>query len=300
METPSENQQEYRFSTDQINWEALSYFGLTKEKFQELNILETLLKGYKTNQLVSVKFNLGAVVTRLDARLSFQDNQDGETVLIMHGMRREPQLSLPFFSHEFTKEDKENLLSTGNMGRVVDLTNPKTGEKIPSIVSIDHLTNEIVAVRQELIKIPDVIKGVTLSTEDKELLKEGKSVYLEGMISNKGEAFDAFVQFNAEKKYVEFLFNQKNKLTSNVQKEEHSEAPRAFRGKELTKVQYNKLVEGETISLSGLIDRSGRQYSGELTFDKETKRTVFLFKNFKDQVKSQNSEKIQKPRGKKI
>ncbi|ULT46471.1 DUF3945 domain-containing protein [Niabella defluvii] len=71
------------------------------------------------------------------------------------------------------------------MGRVVDLTNPKTGEKIPSIISIDRLTNEVVALRQEWMKIPDEFKGITLNAEQKQTLLDGKPLYLEGMISKK-------------------------------------------------------------------------------------------------------------------
>ncbi|WP_406630306.1 DUF3945 domain-containing protein, partial [Ornithobacterium rhinotracheale] len=55
----------------------------------------------------------------------------------------------------------------------------------------------------EYIKIPDEIKGIKLNEEQKQRLKEGKPIFLEGMTSNKGEPFNANVQFNAEKRYVE-------------------------------------------------------------------------------------------------
>lgn len=62
------------------------------------------------------------------------------------------------------------MLKNGNMGRVVDLTNPKTRETIPSIISIDNLTNELIALRTTLIKIPEVIKGIKLDDQHKRTL----------------------------------------------------------------------------------------------------------------------------------
>ena len=96
------------------------------------------------------------------------------------------------------------------MGRVVSLVNSKTGELMPSIISVDRLTNELIALKTEFVKIPDEIKGVKLNEEQKQILMEGKPLYLEGMISKKGDEFSANVQFNADKRYVEFLFDRSN------------------------------------------------------------------------------------------
>lgn len=68
---------------------------------------------------------------------------------------------------------------------MVDLTNSKTGELMPSIISVDRLTNELIALKTEFVKIPDEIKGVKLNDEQKQTLMEGKSLYLEGMISKR-------------------------------------------------------------------------------------------------------------------
>ena len=202
---------ENRYQPEQIDWKAMSDIGLSKEKLEKMKILEPLLKGYKTN-LVSLSFNTGQTTVRTDARLSLRQNAEGKVGVEIHGIRKEPQLNFPFFGHEFTQEDKENLLKTGNMGRVVDLTNIKTGDVIPSVISVDRLTNELVALRSDWIKIPDEIKGVVLNDEQKQTLQEGKPLYIEGMISKKGTPFSAEVQFNADKRYVEFLFDNAPKM----------------------------------------------------------------------------------------
>lgn len=276
-----EKETEYRYQPEQVDWKTMSEIGLSKEKLEKMNLLEPMLRGYKTNELVPIYLNLGVATTRMDARLSLQANDDGQVVIAIHGIRKEPRLDFPFFGHEFSKEDKKNLLKTGNMGRVVELTNPRTLETAPSIVSVDRLTNELIALRVDRIKIPDEIKGVALSEQQKETLMEGKPLYLEGMISKKGEPFSASVQFNADKRYVEFLFDRGNNNRKGLTKSEvqrpSSEVPRVFRGKELDDEQYSKFKSGETVHVSGLIDKKGKEYQGYITFNKDTAKTGFTF-----------------------
>lgn len=293
---------EYRYKPEQIDWETMNNLGLSKEKLEKMNLLDPLLKGYKTNELVPVSLNLGTAVTRMDARLSLQSNDDGQIVVAIHGIRKEPNLNFEFFGHKFNQDDKDNLLNTGNMGRVVNLTNPKTGETIPSIISVDRLTNELVALKTDFIKIPDEIKGVKLDDTQKQTLMEGKPLQLEGMISKKGTEFSATVQFNADKRYVEFLFDRggNNQLSQNNQQKsqqnQSQEAPRTFRGKELDDEQYNKFKAGQTVYVDGLIDKKGQKYQGYITLNKETGKTGFSFQNpdkLKEQAKPTEAHKTQ-------
>ncbi|MBX9886981.1 MAG: DUF3945 domain-containing protein [Flavobacteriaceae bacterium] len=300
METAQTNPEtsEYKYKPEQIDWETLNHLGLSKEKLEKMSLLDPLLKGYKTNELVPVSLNLGTAVTRMDARLSLKQNDEGQVVLAIHGIRKEPNLNYPFFGHEFSKEDKDNLLQTGNMGRVVDLTNPKNNEIMPSIISIDRLTNEVIALRTDFIKIPDEIKGIKLSEEQKQTLLEGKSLALEGMVSKKGTAFDASLQFNADKRFVEFLFdrNDSNKQTQGNLQNQTQGAPKNFRDKELNNEQYQKLKDGQTVYISGLVDKKGKEYNGYITYNKETNKTDFSFQNpdkIKEQIKPSEAHKTQ-------
>lgn len=273
---------EYRYKPEQIDWETMNNLGLGKERLEKMNLLDPLLRGYKTNELVPISVNLGSAVTRMDARLSLQAGADGTTVVVIHGIRKEPNLNFEFFGHKFTDEDKKNLLEKGNMGRVVDLKNTKTGAMMPSIVSLDRLTNELVALRTDFIKIPDEIKGVKLDDAQKQTLMEGKPLYLEGMTSKKGEPFSANVQYNADKRYVEFLFDRNRQAQTNRQAKQPGqpqEASRTFRGKELDEEQYNKFKAGQTVYIDGLLDKKGQKYQGYITLNKETGKTDFSFKN---------------------
>lgn len=272
---------ENRFKAEQIDWETISNLGLTQEKLEKRNLLEPLLKGFKTNELVPISLNLGTAITRLDARLSLQTDEDGKVVMAIHGIRKEPQLNFSFFGHDFTKEDKENLLKTGNMGRVVELTHLKTNEKIPSIISVDRLTNELVALRADKIKIPEEIKGVKLNQEQKQTLLEGRALYLENMTSKKGEPFSATVQFNADKRYTEFLFdkNDSQKQTQSNTPKLQQEVPLTVRGRQLTKEEQQKFKEGQTLHITDFVDKQGKEYKGYVTLDQQSGKTAFSFSN---------------------
>ena len=134
-------QPKYRYNESMINWEELKKYGLSREYLQERGLLDQMLRGYKTNQVVPISMNFGSAVLRTDARLSLQQSVGGPIVLGIHGIRQKPELDRPYFGHIFSEEDKKNLLETGNMGRVVELKG-RGGEYIPSFVSIDKLTNE--------------------------------------------------------------------------------------------------------------------------------------------------------------
>jgi len=297
---------EYRYKPEQIDWETMTNLGLSKEYLEKRNLLDPLLKGYKTNELLPIGVNLGGTILRTDARLSLQQAEDGRVVVGIHGIKKEPNLHFEFFGHKFTDEDKKNLLETGNIGRVVNLTNSKTGELMPSIISIDRLTNDVIALRTDFIKIHDEIKGVKLNDEQKQTLMEGKPLKLDGMISTKGTEFSATVQFNADKRYVEFLFDRNNSNRQsqnngqtqnnqqNNQQNQPQEAPKTFRGKELTDEQHKDFKAGQTVYMAGLVDKKGQTYNGYITFNKDTGKTGFEFPNqYKERVKPTEAHKTQ-------
>lgn len=290
----------YSYSPDQIDWDTMNSLGLSKEYLEKRNLLDPLLRGYKTNELLPIGVNMGGSILRTDARLSLQQGKDGNVIVAIHGIKKEPMLHLDFFGHKFTAEDKKNLLETGNMGRVVDLKNTKTGELMPSIISIDKLTNDIIALRTEFIKVPDEIKGVKLNEEQKQTLMEGKPLQLEDMISTKGTKFSAKVQYNAEKRYPEFLFDQnaynaqRQSSQQDKQQNQSQVAPQTFRGKELTHEQYKDFKAGQTVYIPDLIDKKGQTYNGYITFNKDTGKTGFEFPNqYKERMKATEEHKTQ-------
>ena len=256
-------QTQYRYNESMINWEQLKNFGISREYLQERGLLEQMLRGYKTNQVVPISMNFGSAVLRTDARLSFQQSMSGDVVLGIHGIRQKPDLDRPYFGHIFSEEDKHNLLETGNMGRVVELKG-RNGEFIPSFISIDKLTNEVVAMKAENAFIPKEIKGVQLSEQEQKDLREGKKVYVEGMIAKSGNEFNAFVQVNAERRGVEFIF-ENDKLFNR----------QTLGGVELTQKQVEDLNAGKAIFVEGMQRKDGEVFSSYVKLDEATGRPSY-------------------------
>lgn len=295
-ETTTE-QNQYRCTAEQIDWETMKNLGLSKEYLEKRNLLEPLLKGYKTNELVGISARVEGISRplRVEGRLSLIPREDGKFVPDLYPTKKQPNLHSEFFGHKFTDEDKKNLLETGNMGRVVDLKNTKTGELIPSIISIDRLTNDIIALRTDFIKIPEEIKGVKLDDVQKQTLVEGKPLYLEGMISKKGTEFSATVQYNAEKRYPEFLFDRTNNNQQSQTNEQGQvqETPKTFRGKELDNEQQNKLKDGQSVYIE-LTDKKGQPYQGYITLNQKTEKLFFEFPSqYKERVQATEAHKTQ-------
>ena len=258
-----QQQPKHRYNESMINWEELKNFGLSREYLQERGLLDQMLRGYKTTQVVPISMNFGSAVLRTDARLSFQQTAGGQIALGIHGIRQKPELDRPYFGHIFSEEDKKNLLETGNMGRVVELKG-RNGEYIPSFVSIDKLTNEVVAMRAENAFIPREIKGVQLTEQEQNDLREGKKVFIEGMISNSGKEFDAHIQINAERRGVEFIF-ENDKLFNR----------QSLGGVELTKQQIEDLNMGKAIFVEGMERKDGEIFSSYVKLDEATGRPAY-------------------------
>ena len=256
-------QPKYRYNESMINWEELKNFGLSREYLMERGLLDQMLRGYKTNQVVPISMNFGSAVLRTDARLSFQQSVGGPIVLGIHGIRQKPELERPYFGHIFSEEDKKNLLETGNMGRVVELKG-RNGEYIPSFISIDKLTNEVVAMRAENAYIPQEIKGVKLTDQEINDLREGKKVFIEGMISNNGKEFDAHIQVNAERRGIEYIF-ENDKLFNR----------QSLGGVELTKQQIEDLNAGKAIFVEGMERKDGELFSSYVKLDEATGRPSY-------------------------
>ncbi len=263
VENDQQQNNQYRYNESMINWDQLKNFGLSREYLQERGLLDSMLKGYKTNQLVPITMNFGSAVLRTDARLSLQQSKTGEVVLAIHGIRKQPELERPYFGYIFSDEDKKNLLETGNMGRVVELKG-RNGEYIPSFISLDKMTNEVVAMRAESLYIPNEIKGVELTDQEKNDLREGKKVYIEGMTAKSGNEFNAHIQVSAERRGIDFIF-ENDRIFNRT----------ALGGVELTKQQIEDLNAGKAIFVEDMQRKDGALFSSYVKLDEATGRPSY-------------------------
>jgi hypothetical protein len=264
-----------------VDWKQFERLGVTRETLEKTGNLDRLLNWQKTDLLpISPKFD--DVTLRTDARLALREMPDGKLSVSIHALRKEPELDRYYFGIKFTGEDKQNLLKTGNLGRIAE-AEYRQGEKTPVLVSIDRQTSELVAVRADRLKVPETVKGVTLNEKQQKDLSEGKAVWLENMQSKKNTPFSAYLQFNADKRGFEFRFDNDRKQEQRQDSQQGNDVPKTFRRQELTEDQRSSLREGKTVHMDGLVDKKGKGYSGYITLNKETGKTGFMFpKAYKD------------------
>lgn len=273
-------------NADAINWEAMEQnWGVKREDLEQSGNLEKMLH-YGKSELVSVSPKFGDVQYNLDARLAFRKMDDGSVRVVPHFIRSEPNLTQEFFGHTFTAEDKKNLLTTGNMGRSVDLVNTNTGEVRTSYISIDRKTNEVVAMPIEKARIPSKIGKTEITEAEQAILKEGKPIHNKEIELNNGKKFTTTLQINADERGVEFVPRSQRQVQKQKQQDGETQqettvkhhrwlddsgnirAPKTLGGVELTPEQQQEFRDGKAILVKDMqIDKAGKPFTAYVKYD---------------------------------
>ena len=272
-----------------IDWKQLDNLGLTRERLEQSGELEKMLNWQKSN-LLTIAVPIGDTTIYTEARLAFRTDDNGNIGLAIHPLRKEPQLDFPYMGYKFSPEEKEQLLTTGNLGKTIEVTS-KNGEPFAAYVSIDPQTNEIIALRADRVNIPKEIKGVTLSDAQYKELVEGKAVKVEGMTAKSGKTFDATLQVNAERKGIEFIFDNNRGFKEHQQQTLQQGVPHKLCGLELSDKQREALDSGRTLYLKNMVDKQGQPFNAYVRMDKEQNRPRF-YKWNPDKKQETGKEKV--------
>ena len=304
METKNEQKTEFKqFDTNRIPESEYQKYGIKPENVE--GELKAMSYGYKSPHLVDINPKIEGVDYPMKARLSLEEQPDGSLKFIPHPQQQQVDLEKPFQGVMLPNDVKENLLATGNGGRVVELE-PRPGEKVPSLVSIDKLTNRLEAVPLDKLTVSQSLKGVELSPEQQQAVKEGKKVLVEGMTSkstmgtDNPKKFDAYVQFNAAKGGYDFSYDglDRNKYQQNNKQEQGQSQeqqngvriPKKLLGVDLTEDQQNKLRGNKAIYVQGMVkDGKGEPFNAYVKVNNEKGKLDF-FKWNPDKAKKQGAD----------
>ena len=194
---------QHLISGNDVNLQELgAKYGIDFNSMNEKD-MKALLNYGKTG-LVIVKPTFGGEQIEIQARLSFRKDDNDQLQLVPHFVRNEPKLDVAYKGYTFTPEDKKNLLQNGNLGKVVDFPDKNTGELRPHFISIDRLTNEIVDIPTNKVRIPDTIGKTPITKDDKRVLYSGIPLRKEIELAN-GRKFTPLLQVNVEQRGVEFV-----------------------------------------------------------------------------------------------
>ena len=274
---------------EKVDWKMLDNLGLSRERLEQGGELEKMLNWQKTN-LVTIAVPIGDTTIYTEARLAFRTDDSGNVGLAIHPLRKEPQLDFPYMGYKFSPEEKEALLTTGNLGKTIKVT-PKNAEPFSAFVSIDPQTNEIIALRADRVNIPKEIKGITLSDAQYKEFVEGKAVKVEGMTAKSGKSFNATLQVNAEKKGIEFIFDNNRGFKEHQQQTLQQGVPHKLCGLELSDKQREALDSGRTLYLKKMVDKQGQPFNAYVRMDKEQNRPRF-YKWNPDKKQETGKEKV--------
>lgn len=298
-----------------VDWKELEQFGVKRENLSEKDM--KALMNYGKTRLVTVEPVLGGERYELQARLSLQKAEDGKLKLTPHFVRHEPRLDVPYNGYTFTDEDKQALKQTGNLGKLVNVADTKTGEMRLAYVSIDRLTNEIVDVPMNKVRIPNRIGLTELSKAEQEILRAGLALPKEVTLKD-GRKFEVMLQVNADKRDVEFvpehLWQGQSQRRGNGQekKQKSPEAPDAtgqqqkedgnqengqrrnrswtnedgsirpigkWKDDKFTEQQKADYVAGKVVVLANAKDDKGQPCTKYLKFDREKGRPLTYSEN---------------------
>lgn len=274
---------------EKVDWKQLDNLGLSREQLEQSGELDKMLNWQKSD-LITIAIPMGDTTIYTDARLAFRTDGEGNIGLAIHPLRKEPQLDCPYMGYKFSPEEKEQLLTTGNLGKTIEVT-PKNGESFSAYVSIDPQTNELIALRADRVNIPKKIKGVTLSDAQYKDLVEGKAVKVEDMTAKSGKTFNATLQVNAERKGIEFIFDGNHGFKERQQQTQQQGTPHKLCGLELSEKQREALNNGRTLYLKNMVDKEGNSFNAYVRMDKEQNRPRF-YKWNPDKKQDAGKEKV--------
>ena len=269
---------------DRIDWATIEQqWGVKRETLEQSGALQSMLYNHKSPQLFTVTPQFGDEKFTLDARLSFKEQPDGSFTLAPHFIKNEPKLDVPFRGYEFSKEDKEQLLKTGNLGKVVELADPMTGEMKKCLVSVDRLTNEIEAMPVDKIFIKNHIGKTELSMKEIGVLKDGGVVHGKEIELNNGRKFTSDLQYNADKRDVEFVRTQSLKQEQSEETQQRNtwvdsdgnpKRITKWGSTHFTEQQIADYMAGKKIEMVNVTDKQGQPCTVFLQFNKEKQRPV--------------------------
>lgn len=304
MDATTEQKTEFKqFDTNRIPESEYQKYGIKPENLE--GELKAMSYGYKSPHLVDINPKIEGVDYPMKARLSLEEQPDGSLKFVPHPQQQQVDLDKPFQGIMLPNDVKENLLATGNSGRVVELE-PRPGEKVPSLISIDKLTNRLEAVPLDKLTVSQNLKGTELTPEQQQALKEGKKVLVEGMTSkntigtDNPRKFDAYVQFNAAKGGYDFSYEglDRNKYQQNAKQEQNQNGeqqnqvriPKKLLGVDLDEKQQNSLRECKAVYVQGMLkDAKGEPFNAYVKVNNEKGKLDF-FKWNPDRAKKQGAD----------
>lgn len=298
-----ENKRYPKVDPDKVDWERIEKeWGITRHDLEEQKQLTDMLYNHKSPGLVKLTTTIDGEKHELEARLSFKHNPDGTITLSPHIKKVEPQLDKAYNGYLFSEEEKTELLNDGAISHPVELINPKTGEKEPSIVHLDKLTNEIQSSPYKDVYVKNKICNIELDIKEIMQLKNGGTLRDREIITKDGRHFKADLRYSIDRRDLGLINMTSLKQSENVAQKEAAEQSESTAKKKvynftdaegnpkrlrqwyripMDEKKQDEYLAGNNVEV-GILNVEGKDYMVYLQFNKEKKMPESSFGVFEN------------------
>ncbi len=282
-QTPDKEVKHSAIDASRIDWATLKEkWGIDRAELEKSGDLKEMLYNRKS-KIVTVTPTFAGEKFPIDARLSFRTDPDGSVKLVPHFIHREARLDQDFMGYKFSKDEKAVLRETGNLGKVVELTG-RNGEKVPSYVSIDRYTNELVSVPVKDVFVRNTVGQTKLTDAEVAQLKQGMALPPKEITDKNGKTYNVVLQVSADRKGVEFV-PESGRRHEQREQQTQGQKPSSWitadgRIKPLSKwckvpmtqQQQADYAAGKVVELTNIPDKNGKLNTVYLQFNPEKQR----------------------------
>lgn len=247
-----------RITPDDLPWDKLKKWGITRERMEKTGNLDRLLYG---NYSKPVPFFRNDGGQKIEGEAAIRCYKSGDTWKIdMQTRCEKPTMKdwIGVYGTQLSEEQKKQLLDTGHAGSPL-VFKDKDGKENSVFVSLNPETNRVVTFPTQYATLPKEggvegkIAGVVMNDEQKAAYLKGEPVHLKDLTNSKGEKFESCVQFSAyERRAVyttpEWLREQKKAAEAQSQNQSQESTQKKETKKEKEAKQQKQQTEEKKAS----------------------------------------------------
>ena len=285
VEAKASQHSSQKIDESKIDWDHLKEkWGIDRSLLEQRGDLKEMVYNRKSG-LVNINLTVDGEKQTAAARLAFKTDKDGNVKVVPFFICEKPNLEQEFNGVKFTEKDRENLKKTGNLGRLADVVDKETGEVVPSFISIDRLTNQLVSVPAKQVYVKDTVGQTELSQAEIMTLKSGLPIKDKQITDRNGKSYTVTLQVSADRRGVEFVpeerryrqsqdksENEGQKQSTWLTKDGNIKPITKWSGVPMTEQQQADYVAGKTVVMSNMVDKEGQPCTVYLTFNREKQR----------------------------
>lgn len=232
--------------------------------------LEALRKGRLTDLMKIKLTNENGVSIETEGRLQISA-KEGHSKLWILPVQAKANLQY-YRGYHLGPDEQQELALTGRLSHPIECKG-QNGKNYPAIIQVDEQTNAVIGFSSYYAYIPEKICGHNFTEEEKNSLRNGKSIEIEGLFKDRTTPEKVFVSFSPVKGSLEFS----SPAVMNKRGESMSIDPdkvnigNSIMGVAITPVDATAIRAGKYVKKTGFSSKD-ETFDGVVYFDRVTQR----------------------------